>query len=217
MFTLNKTLEDNTFFVRDLSDCRLLLMNNANYLWLILVPKKENAIEFTDLDFADQIDVLKEINLVVKILQKKFHSHKINIATLGNIVRQLHIHIIARFENDVNFPNSVWCDSKIKQYDEDSAKKFIAEINSAIDEKNVFIKQLLYRSIHRGCKETDFLIGEFAKNKIEEFDDKKLLLLQKFIAEDDLLIYDWILNKIAPNQEYQDLIADIQKFHSINK
>jgi len=79
----------------------------------------------------------------------------------------------------------------------------------------ILAKQLLYRSIHRGCKETDFLIGEFAKEKISSFNDAQLQLFADFIVEDDLLIYDWILAKYEAPQKYFEIIEEIRKFHKI--
>jgi antitoxin CptB len=80
--------------------------------------------------------------------------------------------------------------------------------------KEILIKQLFYRSIHRGCKETDFLIGEFAKAKLQEIDD--LELFDSFIQEDDMKIYDWILGKEEIPAQYGEIVGDIRKFHKIN-
>lgn len=85
--------------------------------------------------------------------------------------------------------------------------------NTKLVEQSILAKQLLYRSVHRGCKETDFLIGEFAKEKIISFDDKKLQLFADFIVEDDLLIYDWILAKHEVPQKYVAIIKEIRQFH----
>lgn len=79
--------------------------------------------------------------------------------------------------------------------------------------KEILTKQLLYRSIHRGCKETDFLIGEFAKEKLAEVSD--LELFGRFLEEDDLKIYDWILGKVLIPEGYKNLINDIRQFHKI--
>ena len=79
--------------------------------------------------------------------------------------------------------------------------------------KEILTKQLLYRSIHRGCKETDFLIGEFAKVKLVEIDD--LEMFNRFIEEDDMLIYDWILGKDEVPKRYEALIKNIREFHKI--
>jgi len=76
-------------------------------------------------------------------------------------------------------------------------------------------KQLLYRSIHRGCKETDFLIGEFAKVKISTFNNNELNIFADFIVEDDMLIYDWILSKVAVPEKYKDIVRIIREFHKL--
>jgi antitoxin CptB len=78
---------------------------------------------------------------------------------------------------------------------------------------NILAKQIIYRSTHRGCKETDFLIGEFAKANLSKIDD--LELFGKFLEEDDLKIYDWILGKdIAPN-DYAEILKEIKAFHRL--
>lgn len=76
-------------------------------------------------------------------------------------------------------------------------------------------KQLLYRSTHRGCKETDFLIGKFVEAKLTEMTEADLKLLAKFLEEDDLKIYDWILEKESVPESYLAMIGDIRSFHSI--
>lgn len=131
MFTLDPKLNADTFLVADLKISRVLLMNNANYPWLILVPRQKDLVELIDLSFEDQIQVLREINLVSKILQKKFNSHKLNIAALGNVVRQLHIHVIARFENDAAFPKPVWGEAA-KPYAQQDAKNLVQELQLLI-------------------------------------------------------------------------------------
>ncbi len=79
------------------------------------------------------------------------------------------------------------------------------------------VKEVLYRSIHRGCKETDFLIGGFAKQEIANLDEQELFLFKDLISEDDLLIYDWILQKENVPQKYQKLIAKMQEFHNLSR
>lgn len=129
MFILDSKLESDTLFVHDLKISQLLLMNNANYPWFILVPRQANLTELTDLSFTDQTELLKEINLVSEILQKEFKPIKLNIAALGNMVRQLHFHVIARFENDATFPNPVW-GTESKPYEEKDAIELINKIKS---------------------------------------------------------------------------------------
>ncbi len=131
MFVLDPKLQSDTFFIADLKISRLLLINNSNYPWLILVPREQGAVELTDLDFETQSEILREINLVAGILQKKFSPHKINIGALGNVVRQLHIHVIARFENDAAFPKPVWGEAAVA-YETQAAENLIEEIQTLL-------------------------------------------------------------------------------------
>jgi len=129
MFEIDKNLKNDCIFIKKLDKSQLLLMNNSNFKWLVLVPEITNAVELTDLEFSEQIDILNEINIVAKILQNRFNPTKINIATLGNIVKQLHIHIIARFENDIAFPKPVW-GFESKKYQPTEAQYLIEEIKN---------------------------------------------------------------------------------------
>jgi diadenosine tetraphosphate (Ap4A) HIT family hydrolase len=132
MFILDKKLQEDTFFVCDFEISKLLLMNNSNYPWFILVPRKNNLVELTDLSFDEQTKILREINLVAEILQKKFKPYKLNIATLGNVVRQLHIHVIGRFIDDKVFPKPVFGD-EIRKYEHQQALQLIEEIKLIIE------------------------------------------------------------------------------------
>jgi antitoxin CptB len=82
-------------------------------------------------------------------------------------------------------------------------------------EKEILIKQLIYRSNHRGCKETDIILGRFFNEKFSEFDDAGLDLYNQFISEDDMLIYDWVLGKVKEEEKYSELLLKIRKFHNI--
>lgn len=130
MFKLHPQLEKDTIIVRNLKLCQLLLMNNCFYPWLILVPRRPDLVEITDLSNDNQIDLLAEINLVSRLMQKIFNPDKLNIAALGNIVSQLHIHVIARFKNDRTFPKPVWVDNHIETYDQEQVKKIMERISS---------------------------------------------------------------------------------------
>ena len=127
MFTLNPKLKEDCFFVTDLKLSQLLLMNDSNYFWFILVPKKDGLVELTDLAFDEQIELLKEINEVSDILKNQLKVEKLNIATLGNVVSQLHIHVIGRFKNDVAFPKPVWGAVNAKNYSPEKAQEIIKE------------------------------------------------------------------------------------------
>ncbi len=130
MFVLNSQLKSDTYFVADLKISRLLLMNDANYLWLVLVPRQPDLVELNDLEFEQQVEVLREINLLGKILKENFAAEKINIAALGNLVKQLHIHVIGRKKNDVTFPKPVWGNAPTKPYQESAAQDLIKKIKA---------------------------------------------------------------------------------------
>jgi len=193
-------------------------MNDANYIWLILVPRKPDSIELTDLSFEEQTEVLREINSVAALLKRKFHADKLNIAALGNVVSQLHIHIIARQKNDVTFPKPVWGNATSKPYSTQAAQDLVKKIKTVLAPNPLPLttelrRQLFYRSLHRGCKETDFLIGEFAKAKLDEISDPQLF--GEFLEEDDTKIYDWILAKDEVPEYYRELVYSIRDFHKI--
>jgi diadenosine tetraphosphate (Ap4A) HIT family hydrolase len=132
MFVLDSKLQADSFFVADLKMSRLLLMNDANYTWLILVPQKPDLVELTDLTFYEQVEVLGEINMLARILKTNFGCEKLNIGALGNVVNQLHIHVIARKKNDATFPKPVWGNAPAKPYEKDEAQDVINKIKSLI-------------------------------------------------------------------------------------
>ena len=136
MFILDSKLSQDSFVVCDLKISQLLLMNDSNYPWLILVPKKADLIELTDLSFEEQLEVLREINLIGEVLKEEFSVQKLNIAALGNVVKQLHIHVIGRFENDASFPKPVWGAITSKPYEERVAQELIKKLQLKISGKN---------------------------------------------------------------------------------
>ncbi len=134
MFSLNHRLAADTFFVANLKLSRLLLMNDSNYFWFILVPQKPDLVELIDLEFEDQIELLREINWLSGILKKDFSAHKLNIAALGNVVKQLHIHVIGRRNDDAAFPKPVWGNSIEMPYKEEAAEFLINKIKKHLND-----------------------------------------------------------------------------------
>ena len=132
MFALHSQLKSETHFICDLPLSSALLMNDANYLWLILVPRKPDLIELTDLSFTEQTQVLHEINSVAEILKKEFNVDKLNIAALGNVVSQLHIHVIGRKKNDATFPKPVWGNAPTKPYAAKEAGALVQKLKSLL-------------------------------------------------------------------------------------
>lgn len=107
-FTLHPDLQRDAIFVADLPLCRVLLMKNANFPWLLLVPHQNGIREIFDLSPADYDAVMREVREVTTRFAKLTGAFKMNVATLGNVTPQLHIHIIARFEGDAAWPMPVW-------------------------------------------------------------------------------------------------------------
>ena len=128
-FTLHPQLAADTLPVADLAACRVLLMNNSNFPWLILVPMRGNLREIFDLGADDYRLVMDEVKNIAEKLAAFTKADKINVAALGNIVPQLHIHIIARYANDAAWPNPVWNSGiTAKPYDPQKDKSLINEL-----------------------------------------------------------------------------------------
>ncbi|NVK18376.1 MAG: HIT family protein [Methylocystaceae bacterium] len=108
MFKLNERIDNDTFDICDLSICKVLLMNDQNYPWIILVPMRSDTTELHHLTKEDQIKAMQDIDLASRIMEKMFAPTSLNVAALGNVVSQLHIHIVARFENDPTWPGPIW-------------------------------------------------------------------------------------------------------------
>ncbi|MDB3888117.1 HIT family protein [Candidatus Pelagibacter sp.] len=106
--TVNKNFLKTSNYIIDLKLCTIRLINNAKFPWIILIPKRKVAKDITDLNSKDQLLLMKEIVYSSKLMKKVFKTSKLNVEKIGNIVPQLHIHIIARFKNDSSWPLSVW-------------------------------------------------------------------------------------------------------------
>ena len=107
-FELDSRLDRDCLVVGDFPLCRLLLMNDSRYPWCILVPRVADVQEVYQLDEADQQQLLLESSGLARTLQALFFADKMNIAALGNVVAQLHIHHIVRYRSDAAWPAPVW-------------------------------------------------------------------------------------------------------------
>jgi diadenosine tetraphosphate (Ap4A) HIT family hydrolase len=107
-FALDARLAADTIAIGDLTLSRLLLMDDARFCWLILVPRQENLSELVDLDAHGRAVLMEEIAWVSEVLRNLPGVDKINVGVLGNIVRQLHIHVVARRIGDAAWPGPVW-------------------------------------------------------------------------------------------------------------
>ena len=105
---VNKHFLKNSYFIKDLKLCSVRLIDNIKFPWIILIPNRKNITDITELNLKDQILLMKEIVHCSKLMKKIFKTKKLNVEKIGNIVPQLHIHIIARSTKDSTWPLSVW-------------------------------------------------------------------------------------------------------------
>jgi diadenosine tetraphosphate (Ap4A) HIT family hydrolase len=115
-FALHERLAADTWTVKDLPLCRVLLMNDKRYPWTVLVPRREGLRDFHEVAKGDKAAFLAEIDRVSEVLQGLTGAHKMNVAALGNMVPQLHVHVVARFEGDAAWPKPVWGHGEAEPY-----------------------------------------------------------------------------------------------------
>lgn len=107
-FTLSKRIEADSAFITDLDLCQLRLIDNVTFPWVVLIPRQDGIKETIDLSEEDQQQLMREIATVSKAMQAIYTPDKLNVAALGNMVPQLHVHVIARFEGDAVWPAPIW-------------------------------------------------------------------------------------------------------------
>ena len=105
---INKNFLKTSHYIIDLKLCSVRLIDNEKFPWIILVPKRNKVTDITNLNSKDQITLIKEIVFCSNVMKKIFKTTKLNVEKIGNIVPQLHIHIIARKKTDSSWPLSVW-------------------------------------------------------------------------------------------------------------
>ena len=108
MFKVDERILNDSIFLKELTLSNLYLKKDSENPWCILVPRKINIVELTDLSIEEQKILLEEINYVMNIFKKEFSPDKINIGALGNVVSQFHFHLIVRYKNDRAWPNAIW-------------------------------------------------------------------------------------------------------------
>jgi diadenosine tetraphosphate (Ap4A) HIT family hydrolase len=121
-FVLDPRLAADTFEVGDLALSRVLLMNDARFLWLILAPRREELSELFQLDPADRATLIEEIAAVSAALHATPGVDKINVGALGNIARQLHVHVVGRRVGDAAWPGPVWGAGAPQRYEPQQAR-----------------------------------------------------------------------------------------------
>lgn len=127
-FVLHTNLEKKSFVI-DLPLCRVLLEDNEFYPWLFLVPRRQHVSRIMDLSDSDQLQLLHELDFTQKLLWKEFQPTQLNVAAIGNKTPQLHIHVIARYENDPAWPNTVWDHPTKSPYNEELKASRLLRLN----------------------------------------------------------------------------------------
>jgi len=130
-FKLHKKFLISSHYISDLQLCSIRLNDNSKFPWLILIPKRNKITDISDLNSKDQILLMKEIVYVSKIMKKLFKTSKLNVEKIGNMVPQLHIHIIARSKKDSTWPLSVWV-VKGKTYSKLALKNLIEKLRKVL-------------------------------------------------------------------------------------
>ena len=129
---LHPQLAEDTHPVAHFALSELRLMDDANHPWLILIPRVADAVEVIDLDEKQQAELMREIAAASRALQALFKPHKLNVAALGNLVPQLHVHVIARFQDDIAWPRPVWGTASAKAYTPEALVARIEQLQAAL-------------------------------------------------------------------------------------
>ena len=131
MFKIHKKFEKTTHYIADLKLCQIRLQDNAKFPWIMLIPKRNKVSQILDLNRKDQIRLMDEIQYCSKIMKKNFTCDNLNVEKVGNIVPQLHIHIVPRHKKDPSWPLSIWV-VKGKPYSKLALSKMIVKLQSII-------------------------------------------------------------------------------------
>ena len=136
-FTLDPRLAADTCPVASLPLCDVRLMNDARFPWLVLVPRRAGLVEIADLSDIDQATLWQEVNKVSAALRSVTLCEKLNLGALGNIVRQLHVHLVARREGDAAWPGPVWGHGHVECYSDHARRHLLESLRLAIDASSV--------------------------------------------------------------------------------
>jgi diadenosine tetraphosphate (Ap4A) HIT family hydrolase len=131
-WVLDQKLADDSVFVVDLPLSQLRLINDSRFPWLVLVPRVSNIEEIFQLSDEDQQQLLQESSQLAKVLSTSFKADKLNVAALGNVVRQLHVHHIVRYVDDCCYPSPVWGIGEALPYQEHELRQRVDELRSAL-------------------------------------------------------------------------------------
>lgn len=131
-FSLDSRLAADTLPVGDLHLSRVLLMNDSRFPWVILVPRRPALVELIDLSEGDHAALTREIRAVAALLRRLHGPDKLNVAALGNVVAQLHVHVIARFQSDAAWPRPVFGVGAALPYPHEDAMASIAALKAGL-------------------------------------------------------------------------------------
>jgi diadenosine tetraphosphate (Ap4A) HIT family hydrolase len=131
-WSLHPELENNSVLVGDLALSRVIVANDVTYPWAVLVPRREGVVEIIDLDETDRIRLMAEIAQVSAVLKELTKCDKLNVAALGNIVSQLHVHVVARRTDDAAWPGPVWGAVPPEPYEAAELEPFVAALRRAL-------------------------------------------------------------------------------------
>ncbi len=141
MFNLHPQLVNDGIVIGDFELSKLLLSNDAQYPWFILVPRREGVTEIYQLSPADRAQLLNESCVLAEALSEAFSADKLNIAALGNMVSQLHVHHIVRYRNDPAWPAPVWGKLPAVAYGDEQLREYVARLKIVLAEGFVFAEQ----------------------------------------------------------------------------
>ncbi len=133
MFVLDSRLQQDSLVLGDFPLCRLLLSKDANYPWFILVPRRADISEVFQLEGDDQQQLWSETSYLAEALQAAFAADKMNVAALGNVVSQLHMHVIVRYRDDAAWPAPVWGKCQAQAYTDEQVEGIRQRLRAVLD------------------------------------------------------------------------------------
>lgn len=140
MFVLDSRLKQDTWLMGDFPLCSLLLSNDSNYPWFILVPRREGISELFQLSDHEQQVMWQETTALAQALKGAFSADKMNVATLGNVVSQLHMHVIVRYKVDAAWPAPVWGNRPAEPYPEGGVSAIKSTLKQVLGADFIFVE-----------------------------------------------------------------------------
>lgn len=132
-FSVDPVIEQNSIFIKNLGLSTVFLKNDKENPWFILVPRKAGAVELIDLNHEEQTMLMEEISIVSEFLKSHYRPHKMNVGSLGNIVTQLHIHVIARNPTDRAWPGPIWGTPTTQEFDHNEVENIKSNFADFLD------------------------------------------------------------------------------------